>query len=92
MSQINVKKMGLACGLTGIILYLGCIILMLTVGQQGTIKFFNNLLHGLDTTAIIKMDVSITEAALGLVETFILFWLIGACISAFYNAFTINNK
>lgn len=86
MKQINVKKMGMACGLTGVLLYLGCIILMFTVGQQGTITFFNNLLHGLDTTAVIKMNVSITEALLGLIQTFILFWLIGASISAFYNA------
>jgi len=86
MKQINVKKMGLSCGLTGLLLYLGCIILMITVGQQGTITFFNNLLHGLDTTAIIKMNVSLTGAFLGLVQTFILFWLIGASIAAFYNA------
>ena len=86
MKQINVKKMGIACGLTGTLLYLGCIILMFSLGQKGTINFFNNLLHGLDTTAIIKMNVSMLDAFLGLVQTFVLFWLIGACISAFYNA------
>lgn len=92
MKQINVKKMGIACGLTGLLLYLGCIILMFTVGQQGTINFFNNLLHGLDTTTIIKMNVSAVDAAMGLVQTFILFWLLGACISIFYNALTSTSK
>ncbi|RXP54808.1 hypothetical protein EC396_08830 [Lutibacter sp. HS1-25] len=88
MKQFNVKKMGIACGLTGVLLYLGCIILMFSVGQKGTIAFFNNLLHGLDTTSIIKMDVSLLDAGLGLIQTFILFWLIGASIAAFYNALT----
>ena len=61
---------------------------MFSLGQKGTISFFNNLLHGLDTTAIIKMDVSILDAFLGLIQTFVLFWLIGASIVAFYNALT----
>ncbi|MDX1314994.1 MAG: DUF5676 family membrane protein, partial [Eudoraea sp.] len=41
---------------------------------------------GLDTTSIIRMDVPLWEAGLGIVQTFILGWLIGACIAAFYNA------
>jgi len=92
MEKINVKKMGLACGLTGALLYLGCIILMLTVGQKGTILFFNNLLHGLDTTSIIKMNVSFIDSLTGLLQTFILFWLIGASIAAFYNTFNIKKS
>lgn len=91
-TRINIKKFGLACGLTGVLLYLGCMILMLTVGQDGTVKFFNSLLHGLNVTTIIRMDIPIWEAGLGLVQTFILCWLIGACIAAFYNAFLKNQK
>ena len=86
MEKIKVKKMGLACGLTGALLYISCIILMLTVGQKGTVLFFNNLLHGLDTSTIIKMNVSFVDSLTGFLQTFILFWLIGASISAFYNA------
>jgi|TARA_R100000935_G_scaffold58905_1_gene99420 hypothetical protein len=59
---------------------------MSTAGREGTIDFFNSLLHGLDTTSIIRMDVPLWEAGLGIVQTFILGWLIGACIAAFYNA------
>lgn len=81
----------MAFGLTGALLYLGCIILMATVGHAGTVKFFNSLLHGLDTSSIIRMDVPLLEAALGLVETFILSWLVGACIAGFYNA-TIRDQ
>jgi uncharacterized protein DUF5676 len=86
MNHINVKKLGFAVGLTGALLYLGCIILMLTLGHNGSVNFFNSLLHGLDVYSIIRMDVPLWEAALGIVEIFIVGWLIGACIAAFYNA------
>ena len=86
MKHINVKKFGFALGLTGAILYLGCMLLMLTVGHDGTVKFFNSLLHGLDVSSIVRMDVPLWEAAIGIVETFILGWLVGACIASIYNA------
>ncbi|TYB71854.1 hypothetical protein ES676_11970 [Bizionia saleffrena] len=80
------KKLGFAFGLTGALIYLGCIIVMATAGREETITFFNNLLHGLDTTNIIRMDVPLLEVFFGIVQTFILGWLIGACVAAFYNA------
>jgi hypothetical protein len=86
MYRLNIKKLGFAFGLTGALIYLGCMIVMLTAGQEGSITFFNSLLHGLDTTSIIRMDVPPLEVLMGIVQTFILWWLIGACIGAFYNA------
>ncbi|WP_323028497.1 DUF5676 family membrane protein [Gelidibacter japonicus] len=86
MHRLNVKKLGFAFGLTGAIIYLGCMIVMTTAGQEGTVVFFNSLLHGLDTTNIMRMDVSLIEATFGFIQTFIIGWLIGACIGAFYNA------
>ncbi|WP_293296930.1 DUF5676 family membrane protein [Allomuricauda sp.] len=86
MYRLNIKKLGFAFGLTGALIYLGCMIVMSTAGREATIDFFNSLLHGLDTTSIIRMDVPLWEAGLGIVQTFILGWLIGACIGAFYNA------
>lgn len=92
MKSIDVKKFGLACGLTGVLLYLGCIVLMVTVGRTGTITFFNSLLHGLNVTSIVRMDVPWWEAVIGIIETFILAWLIGACVAAFYNATIVKDK
>lgn len=91
MYRLNVKKLGFAFGLTGALIYLGCMVVMATAGQEGSILFFNSLLHGLDTTNIIKMDVPLLEALFGIVQTFILWWLIGACIAGFYNA-QIKNR
>lgn len=86
MHRLNIKKLGFAFGLTGALIYLGCMIVMATAGQEGTILFFNSLLHGLDTSNVIRMDVSLLEAFFGFIQTFILGWLIGASIGAFYNA------
>ena len=92
MNQINIKKLGFAMGLTGALVYLGCIVVMLTAGREGTIDFFNSLLHGLDTTSIIRMDIPLWEAAIGIVQTFIIGWLIGALIAAFYNVQLKNRR
>ena len=91
MNHINIKKFGLAFGLTGALLYMGCIVLMATVGHAGTVKFFNSLLPGLDVSTVVRMDVPLWEAGIGIIETFILGWLVGACIAGFYNA-TIKEK
>ncbi|HNT79580.1 MAG TPA: DUF5676 family membrane protein [Bacteroidia bacterium] len=91
MNRIHVKKLGLAFALTGALLYLGCMALMLTVGHNGTVSFFNSLLHGLDVSTIVRMDVPLWEGVLGIIQTFILAWLVGACIAGFYNA-SLKNK
>ena len=92
MYRLNVKKLGFAFGLTGAIIYLGCMIVIATARKEGSIALFNSLLHGLDTTNIIRMDVPLLEALFGFVQTFILGWLIGACIGAFYNAQIKNEQ
>lgn len=89
-STINAKKFGLAVGLTMALLYLGCAVVMATVGHDGTVKFFNSLLHGLDVSTIVRMNVSLGEATVGIIETFVLGWLVGACIAAFYNSAIIR--
>ncbi len=85
MKTIDIKRFGFAFGLTAAILYLGFVILMATVGHDGSVKFFNSLLHELDTSSIIRMQVPWWEALIGLVEKFIIGWLVGACIAYFYN-------
>ena len=86
MNYISIRRFGLATGFTAAILYVGCIIVMQTVGHDRTVSFFNTMLHGLDVTSIIKMDLSPWEEMLGIVQTFILGWLVGALIAGVYNA------
>jgi hypothetical protein len=85
MNAIHIRKFGLAVGLTWALLYLGCAIVMMTVGREGTVLFFNSLLHGLDTAPIIRMGVPFYEFCIGLVESLILGWLVGACVAGIYN-------
>jgi 2TM family of unknown function (DUF5676) len=85
MNPINIKKFGLAFGITGAGLYFGCILIMFLAGTEGTIKVFNCLLHGLDISMIIRMNIPLWETGLGLVLTFALWWLIGTCVALIYN-------
>lgn len=85
MNHISIRKFGLAFGITGALLYFGCALTMLISGHDSTVKFFNTLLHGLDVSSIIRMNVSSGEVLIGLIQTFILGWLIGACIAGIYN-------
>ena len=91
MNHISIRKLGLAFGITGTLLYFGCAVVMLTLGHDSTVKFFNSLLHGLNVASIIRMDIPLVEVLTGLVQTFIISWLIGACIAGIYNI-SFNKK
>ena len=91
MNTLSIRRLGFAVGVTAALLYLGCVFVMLTVPHDVVIRFFNSLLHGLDTTSIIRVDVPIWEALIGIVQTFIIAWLTGALIAAFYNT-QIKNR
>lgn len=91
MNHISIRKFGLAFGITGALLYFGCALVRLILGHDSTVKFFNTLLHGVDVSTIIRMNISPVEALFGIVLTFILGWLIGACIAGIYNA-TLKSK
>jgi len=85
MERIDIKRFGLASGSTSALLYLGCILVMSTAGRATTILFFNSLLHGIDVTTILRTEMPLWEMLMGIVETFILGWLIGASIASIYN-------
>ena len=86
MNHIHVKKFGFAVGATSGLLYLGCALLMLIIGRDGTARFFGTLIHGLDVSGIIRMDMPAVDAVSGVIQSFILGWLIGASVAAIYNA------
>jgi hypothetical protein len=43
-------------------------IVMATAGKEENITFFNSLLHGLDTSNIIRIDVPLLEAFFGIIQ------------------------
>ena len=85
MNPIDVKRFGLAVGSTLSLLYLGCVLVMAMAGKAASILFFNSLLHGLDVTSIVRIDMPLWEALMGVIETFVLGWLTAAAIAAIYN-------
>lgn len=92
MQRINIKKFGLATGSTAALLYLGCAIVMIIAGHDVSVKLANSLMHEIDVSAIIRMDMPFSEGLLGIIETFIIGWLIGASIAAIYNVGIKNDK
>ena len=91
MKEIEIKIFGLAVGSAFAIFYLGCVLLMATVGREGTIFFFNSLFHGIDVTTVIRMEVPLWEILLGIIETFLLGWFLGARTASVYN-FSLQKK
>ena len=85
MERIRIKRFGLAFGLTGLLLYIACILVMLLLDRETTIAFFNRLLHGLDVRSVLRTEMPAWEMIVGAIEMFILAWLTGATIAAIYN-------
>mgnify|MGYP001792404515 CR=1 FL=1 len=85
LNSINPCRLGLAFSLTGVVFYLACILTMSTVPREKQIIFYNSLLHGLDVTPIMRMNVPLGEVLLGIISTFVLAWFAGAMVAGFYN-------
>ena len=85
MGVINVKRFGFAYGSMCALLYLGCIFVMAILGKERAVIFFNSLIHGIDTSSIIRMNMPAWEMVVGIIEVFILGWLVGATIASIYS-------
>ena len=92
MKTIDFKRFGMAWGVTSALLYLGCVFVMWAAGKEAGVRFFNSLMHGIDVAPIIRTDMPWWEMGMGLVEIFILGWLIGAAVAAIYNFGLGNDK
>lgn len=85
METIDVKRFGLAFGTMCALFYLGCVFVMAVVGREISISFFNSILHGIDVTSIIRMNMPVWEMIVGFIEIFILGWFAGAITASVYN-------
>lgn len=87
MNKLSAIRLGFAFGITFGLFYIACIAMMTLFGEQATVFVFNSLMHGIDTTEIIRMNVPISDSLIGLTGTFGLGWVMGALIALFYNFF-----
>lgn len=85
MDKIHPKRAGLALGAGFALVYVGCAAVMLTAPREAAVRFFNSLTHGVDWGPIMRWDMPWWEALLGVVEVFILGWLLGAFVAVVYN-------
>ncbi len=86
--KLSANALGLAFGLTALIYYLLCMLLMWVGGAEVTATFFNSLLHGLDLHSVMRMQVPLAETLMGLILTFVLGWLAGYFVAIIYNRFS----
>ena len=90
MTRLSLRRMGFAVASTSAVLYVGCAFVMMTVPQQTAVRFFNSVLHGVDVTSIIRWHMPWWEMVVGVLEVFIMGWLIGATVAVFYNLEPLN--
>lgn len=85
MNKLSPARFGFGLAVGSALAYLGCVIVMVTVPHEVSVRFFNSLMHGVDVESIMRWDMPTWEAAIGIVEIFILGWLFGAVVAVFYN-------
>jgi len=85
MMRLSVKRLGFSLGSAFALLYLGCVFVMATVPKDAALRFFNSMMHGIDVEPIVRWDMPESEMIIGVLEVFIVGWLLGAVIAYFYN-------
>lgn len=83
--RLSVTSLGLAPGLVFTFLYAASMIIVMSGPREIVIDSFNSILHGIDVTTIMRWEMPWLEMLIGIIEIFILSWLIGATIAAIYN-------
>jgi len=85
MESLHQKKFALAAGLTSVVIYLGCFLIMAILGKDSLVKLSNLLFHGMDFNNIIRMNIPISETLLGALASFIFWGVIGYLLALIYN-------
>ncbi len=85
MNTISIRRFSFALASIFALLYLGCAFVMMTVPHEAAVYFFNSMTHGVDWAPIIRWDMPWWEMLIGVLEVFILGWLIGAAFAAIHN-------
>ena len=83
--QLDVGTLGAAVGLAGGAFYIGCVLVMVLVEKDVLVQFLNSIVHGLDLSAVLRLDLGIWDSLLGLVNTLALGWVTGVLIGFIYN-------
>lgn len=85
MGKLNNRKFAIASGLTSLVIYLGCFLIMTILGKEFIVKLSNLLFHGMDFTNIIRTEIPIIETLIGAIASFVFWGLIGYQLALIYN-------
>ena len=85
MKKLNQNNFAFSSGLTSVVVYLGCFLIMTILGKGSLIKLSNLLFHGMDFSNIIRLNIPIGETILGAVTSFIFWGIIGYVLALIYN-------
>ena len=88
MNKLEPIKTAISAGITSVVIYLGCYLIMLILGKESLVKLSNYLFHGVDFSTIINTNIPIHETLIGLVISFIFWGLTGLIYSITYNTIT----
>lgn len=83
--RLSPIRLGLSFGTTGVVFYLGCMLMMAIVPHSQVLILSNSMLHGFDVAPVLRTNVPVGEAALGLFATLIGGGLAGSLVAGFYN-------
>jgi len=84
-SSLSIPRAGFALGGSLAVLYTGCVFLMMTAPRDAVVRFANSVLHGLDIESIMRWEMPVWEACIGVIEIFIIGWFLGALFASLYN-------
>ena len=82
--KLNAKRVANTLGIVFAGVSLLCAIFVL-IFPGTAMSFFNNIFHGIDITQITKTSVSFGSIIIGLIEAFVLGWIIGWFFVKIYN-------
>ncbi|MEK6926234.1 MAG: DUF5676 family membrane protein [Nanoarchaeota archaeon] len=86
VDKLNTRRVANSLGVVFAGVSLLCAIFVLVLSGTA-MSFFNNIFHGIDITQIAKTSVSFGSIIIGLVEAFVLGWIIGWLFAVVYNKF-----
>jgi len=82
--KLNPKRTALSLAIVAGIFYIACATLFVIIPET-TLKFFNNMFHGIDMTQIAKTSISLGSAIIGFVEITISSLIAGWLFAVVYN-------
>lgn len=88
MNKLKPIKSAISAGITSVVIYLGCYLIMLLLGKESLVKLSNYLFHGVDFSSIINMDIPIGETLIGLIISFFFWGFIAFLYTTTYNKLT----